>query len=135
MTARKAQRKILGQTGDVNLFEYDAGIVYKNVDGVQWEWWQWMNEDDESGAAKALVYRCDVPYNVFKEHGWASTKDIASFVGSTASELREMGTSSNTMERVWALEAISSYYGSVELDNYPLELTRAELKKRWRGRR
>jgi len=125
------RRKILGRTGDKSLYDYDAGVVYENRYGLQWEFWRWENDRDESGKAKAQLYRCNVPDDVFADYDWVGVKGIASLIGADPTELRAMGKSDKIMERVYALEAIAAD-GPSNLDVYPLEITRADLKKRWR---
>lgn len=127
----RSRIKILGQTGDVNLFDYDAGVVFQDQYGPHWEWWNWNDENDESPKAIATVYRYPVPDDVWADMSWAKIDDVASTIGADVEELRAASTSSNVMDRVYALEAIISNYGSNVLDQYPLTLTRSELKKRW----
>lgn len=125
------RRRILGTTGDVNMFDFDAGVVYSDEYGTQWEWWEWDNENDESSSAKATVYRADLADDIFADHNWANIDSVASTIAADPDELRRAGKSRSAMERQYALEAIVLNYGSFELDQYPLHLTRSELKKRW----
>jgi hypothetical protein len=128
-----AKRRIIGTTGDVNMFDYDAGVVFSDEYGTHWEWWQWEDESDESPQAKATIYRADLDDDIFAEHNWANVDSVASTIGADPDELRKAGRSRSAMERQYALEAITAYYGSRELDSYPLDLTRAELRARWRN--
>lgn len=124
---------IIGSTGDVNVFDYDAGIIYTDEAGIGWEFWQWRDESDESSKAVCFVYRVDVPQDVLEDFDWVDWEGVASSVGSDVAELRERGASADVRERVSVIEDAVGYHGGYEFDQYPLKLTRAELKKRWRN--
>jgi hypothetical protein len=125
------QRKILGTTGDVNMFDYDAGVIYENEHGVQWEWWHWDNEEDESGKAGVTVYRDNVADNVWEDKDWTDAESVAATLGADVEEIRAKGKSPDPLERAYVLESIEWHYGADELDQYPLQMTRSDLKKRW----
>jgi hypothetical protein len=135
----KNEMTLLGTTGDKDAITYGGGVVYvRNNYAPVWEWIDdGFNEpetdDDgeeiESGEEQPL-YRETVPDDVFAAHDWAKPGEMARSIGTTASELRALGRGS-VMERVEALSAIAAYYGSHELDGYPLMITRSALEKRW----
>lgn len=71
-----------------------------------------------------VVYRFDVPDDVYKEHDWAVEE---------ASEAdREDGQSEDVRRRAWALYYLGSHHGWENLDAYPLHLSAEELRIRWK---
>jgi hypothetical protein len=125
--------KVLGTTGDKDLFAEDGGVVYENDYGVQYEFWQWDEGDEGGRNHTATVYRCNVEPDVFAYHDWANVKGIADMLGMSQSELREIGKSSDPMERVIAIDGIAHYHGAANLDGDPLRMPRKELRKRYPG--
>lgn len=124
--------RVIGMTGDVNMFDYDAGVVYEKDDRITWEWWHWDNDEDETSKAEATVYWRDVPDDVWQEFDWVDDlKGLANYTGLDIDELRAMGTSVKVMDRVQAMEILESYHGGENLDSDPQRLTRSDLKKRW----
>ena len=128
-------RKIIGTTGDVNP-EYGSGVVYKDEYGIHWEFWDEPEEID--GKEVYRVYRGDVPDDVFKEYDWLGgagggpAGGVAASIGMEPEDLEALGRSKKIADRVEAMEAIFGGYESPEnFDSYPIEITRAELNKRW----
>lgn len=56
---------------------------------------------------------------------------VASCMGSTADELVAMFISDDIVDRARAYRMIGEYHGFVNLDQYPLHLTRAEVEERY----
>jgi len=61
-------------------------------------------------------------------------KSAAAAVGVPVSELRSASKSKNPMDVQRALEAVVLTWGPIEVDQYPIELTLSQLKKRWNRR-
>lgn len=75
----------------------------------------------------------DNPYHPNKPAWFAKNIDsIASFGGISPEELRKLFCSDNPVERGLAYELLGHYSGFFELDHYPLNVTRAEAKRRYR---
>jgi len=129
----QARRHVIGTTGDVNLFDFDAGVIFSDKYGIHWEWWNNVAEWDSTRPNDLILYSTDVPDNVFDYHKWANVKSIADVVGISADELRTLGASTNVRDRVEALEALISHSGASNLDTYPQTIKRAELKRRWKN--
>lgn len=70
-----------------------------------------------------LVYRADVPEDVYKEHDWAAE-------GSHKDEI-EQGRSDDPKTRAWALYYLGDSHGWENIDGYPLRLSAEELRERW----
>jgi hypothetical protein len=72
-----------------------------------------------------VVYRSDVPDDVYKEHDWAAAD---------ASEAdKEEGRSEDVKVRAKALVyGVGGYHGWDNIDGYPLELSAEELRIRWK---
>ena len=125
------RKKIIGITGDVNP-EYGSGVVYRDQYGIHWEFWQSMGEEDDRGKEKYIVYRGDVPDDVFAEYNWLKAEGVASSIGMDVEDLKALGRSKKIGDRVQALEAIFPGYESAEnFDGYPMELTLGEINRRW----
>lgn len=59
-------------------------------------------------------------------------RDVAKSTDTTPRELARMARSSDLRERVRFIEAVRDHFGSWDLDQYPLTMIRAELRRRWR---
>lgn len=57
---------------------------------------------------------------------------VAESIGAPLDELLEAFTSADPKRRAFAYEALGQHHGFENLDSYPLKLTRAEAKKRYR---
>lgn len=126
--------KILGTTGDKDLFSENGGVVYENDYGIQYEFWQWGEDNDGEGRnQKAMLYRCNVEPDVFAHYDWAKVKRIASLLDMTEQDLRALGKDEDPMERVVAIDGIVAYHGAESLDEYPIEMIRKDLRKRYPG--
>jgi hypothetical protein len=82
-------------------------------------------------------YRQDWPHPLASYDEWFH-KDlarVASFIGSSLEELRADFCKDDPIARAWAYRAIGEYYGFVNLDSYPLSLTRDEAAARYGGAR
>ena len=133
----RKRRHVIGTTGDVNLFDYDAGVIYSDEFGVHWDKWEQIEEWDPSRPGQVLLHEIDVPANVWDQHSEfkdpKELKSIASTVGMDVDELRDLGMSADVRHRVEALDVIAATWGAGYFDPSPLTLTRAELKRRWKS--
>lgn len=71
---------------------------------------------------------------VSKRHrgGWVKIPEVADMIDMDHTEWARLACSRDIMNRVRCLDDIQSHYGEENLDSYPIELTGAEIKKRWR---
>jgi len=123
---------------DWNHDESGGWVLYRAIktpvsqQPVVLEWWF---EPEREGAPSPTfvyeVYREDVPNDVFTYHDWVEVDQLASFLGASPEELRARGVHPEAAARASVLMDIVAYYGSVELDQYPIRLTGAEMRKRW----
>ncbi len=58
--------------------------------------------------------------------------NICSFVDLELRELIGMFCSADPIQRAWAYQAIGDYHGFDNLDSYPLELSKREVKQRYK---
>lgn len=126
----------LGEIGDVNPIEYGGGFVFGGDPGSGGPWVEYVYGLDEVGTPESmLVYRADL-HSDGKEflswYDWVDWDKIADSLGDysgidhyTASKLR------TAQARAMATQDVAGYYGWSELDQYPLELSAAELAARW----
>ena len=59
-------------------------------------------------------------------------KNIADFIGMTVNELAKQFRSGDPIERAQAWRAVGEYHGFLNLDEYPLTMTRREARLRYR---
>ncbi len=134
---QRTRCRALGQLGDVNPIEYGGGFVLRCTGGgregrATHEIEIAPHAEEESDPI--TVYRVEVPDDVFREYSWARASDVAQMIGTDTSTLvGDMGLSRDPVQRARAVEAIADYYGWHELDQYPLKLSRSELRRRWRS--
>ena len=151
-TAKRRKRnpgEPYGTTGDRDPFTFGGGIVYLDEDGNgDWVVFPHTEEDlpdpddyDEEdvgaydertgkivGSEKTPVFWIPVGADILADHDWVKVKEIASFTGQSAKELRRMSKSPDIMERVYVLESIASHDGYANLDSSPNEMKLWELK-------
>jgi len=123
---------VIGTTGDVDPFSYGGGVIYKAGDSVVWEWWDEPETDDPN--ERIMVYRRHLDGDVLATFPADMVKSAAAAVGVPVSELRSASKSKNPMDVQRALEAVVLTWGPIEVDQYPIELTLSQLKKRWNRR-
>ncbi len=129
-------------TGDVNALEYGGGILYfqPEYNEFLWVFWDGPDDDDEEELEaytyRVYMFRYAPEEDLFSSpHGgldWAE-KDldsIASTVGMTGSELRQLGRAP-PLEKWNAAEVVKAHWGSENLDHSPFEQSHAEMEKRY----
>lgn len=57
---------------------------------------------------------------------------LASYIGTSTTDLIKLFTSNDPIERAHAWRAVGEYHGFENLDDYPLQLSRAEAEERYR---
>ncbi len=127
----KYGNEIVGTVGDVNMPEYDGGIVYKDKDGDATLEWVEVPDDDtdfDDKDARWTIYRVSLDKGV---PDWGSYKSAAKTSGQKPSELKAAFESDDPMERAWAYEVFAGHYGWNEFDNYPLVLDKHEIEERY----
>ena len=137
-------RRYLHNLGDVNPIERGGGyVIRRSVKGappsVFLEYVEWDGEEDD---AKGSLYKVRIPKSgeVWAWMSWVSPARRADLSRQYDTDkvadnfIKGVG---NVAFRARILEDVASYYSWVNLDSYPLRVTRADLKKRWRtwGRR
>lgn len=126
---------ILGTTGGDDLFEEEAGVVFCNHMGVQWEYWYW--DDDQLGEHeyhRAIVRRTEVPDDVWAWLKWADVNAVAKASRMKPEQLDNLGRSASVMDRVRTLELIRQHYSTFaddQFDDSPKKTERRVLRSRW----
>jgi hypothetical protein len=123
--------EILGTIGDVDPIAYGGGFVCRRTDGSGAPWIEYFHGLDGGDEETLLVYREDVHMNTLKYLDWVDAHAVAECVGRSLRGMRRDSASRDVMTRANLIVDISSYYGWHELDQYPLNLTLAELCERW----
>ena len=136
---------VVTTVGDVNPIEYGGGYLFLcKVSGQSNYVVEYTHGTENEPAAEGLseyepaysrvplvLYRVDLPENVWEWHSWADPNDVATSIDADPAELRRAGSSPDPRERLYALEAIAGHWGWNELDHYPLSMTVSDLRKRW----
>lgn len=142
----RARVALYGPDSDEPIVEWIDGAVQEAVDDGFLDPKDWHESAyqyaDETGLLEenwpVLIYRINVPVDVFAKFDWADAAEIADSIGLYAEDeyadrtLIGLGRSRKIMTRVSVIEDIAGYYGWHELDQYPLMLTIGEIERRWR---
>lgn len=154
--------RFVANLGDASPLEHGGYFVYRDTTGVYDHEAELLvePEDTDDRGARWTVYRIELdrckivredntvylvpfaydaaaylhPVSSYVEWFAKDLDRVASFIGSTREEMERELCSENPLERAHAYRAIGDYHGWRNLDDYPLTLTRAEVKKRYRGR-
>jgi hypothetical protein len=65
------------------------------------------------------------------QYDWVDWDDVARSTGQDAEDLTSPSELRTAQARALAIQDAAGFYGWHEFDQYPLELTLGELKKRW----
>lgn len=141
----KRVRTVVSGFGDLDPIGYGGGFIFDYGEGrFQAELMECHYEDDPN---RVYVYRYDLdqcsyengvlsdnPFHPDHAAWWAKSIDaMAENVGMEPAELIRLFCSPDPMERSEAYWTIAQYHGPDELDPYPLELTAAEARRRYRS--
>jgi len=145
--------------GDAHPLEYGGYFVYRDMTGVygyEAELVELLNENDErsklrvirvcldrlkevrDGDAVHLVpftYEATWPHPVHRYEEWFTDKlaSIASYVGRTVEDLRASLCSEDGVQRAEAYRNVYDHEGWANGNEYPMTLTMAEAKRRYRS--
>lgn len=117
----------------------DAGgwVLYKPLrhpireQPLEMEWWYTDSEHVPDPRKMYDTYRFNLPDDVFAEHNWVNADRLASFLGESSTDLKAKARSEHPLERAYVMLNIIAYYGPTELDQYPIQRTGGELRRRW----
>jgi len=151
--------KLVANLGDVNPIEHGGLFVFTDTTGVYPpEAELLVPPDDDGGKAwttyRFLLARCTLTDGVLSDNkhhplhcAWFATTpakmlerpqdgkglaNVASFCGIPQDELERMLCSEDAIELATAYRAIGDYHGFENLDDYPLTLSKKEVKARYR---
>ena len=132
-------RRYLHSLGDVNPIEHGGGYIIRRSEKgkparVFLEYVEWDGEDDN---ARGSLYQVHIPKRgeVWKFLSWVQEgprRDLAKWYGDEITQAAFVAGTGNVRFRANILMDVANYYGWANLDDYPVRVTRAELKKRWR---
>ena len=140
--------KCVAQLGDASPIEHGGYWVFIDEAGIsdpQAELWNPAAEGSRFGESHRFsLPRCtfinwvlsDNKYHPDKPAWFAADIDhIARFAGFMESALRDALCGDNPVNRAIAYRAISDYRGPFNFDAYPLELTAAEARRRYKAKK
>lgn len=158
MKTQQPTWKLVAQFGDVHPIDYGGLFVYEDETGVYPPEAELL-EVPEDGERTYYVYRfilepctyidgilSDNPYHKDKPAWFAGTetmraerpqdttylKNIADSYDITVDAFATMFCSEDVRERAEAWRMVGEHHGFINLDSYPLQLTRAEVKARYK---
>lgn len=158
MATNQPQWKRIANLGDVHPLEYGGYFVDVDETGVYAPEGEILQEPCE-GEKRYTVYRFSLdrlqtiedpethtvylvsgrytpewPYSLATYDEWfhKDLASVASFVGQDTAELRAMFCHEDPIVRAQAYQAIGDYHGFLNLDGYPLHLTKREAKARYK---
>lgn len=121
----------IGFVGDIDPIEYGGGIIWGPSQHSPHGMLELIEPplDEESDAnARWRIYRIDLAPEV---PSWIDVNAVANTMGIPRSQLLSGFTSPDTEARAFAYEAAIGYYGAYEFDQYPIEMTLAEVERRF----
>jgi hypothetical protein len=126
--------QVLSWRGDVDPLAHGGGVLYEK-DGEIWlEWFEAADGDargDVRSSDRFLIYRVEVPKDVFAAWDWVKPKAVAAAVGRHVETLVRLGRRADPQARATVVEDVAAVEGWSVLDDDPLVLTAAELRDRW----
>ena len=143
----KPKWKLVANLGDVHPLEQGGYFVYVDETGYEAEAELLIVEELYDGRdQKYTVYRftlarCTLIDGILSDNqfhpecmAWfgyrdSDLNDVAEFSG--MANIAELFCSENPVERAFAYRAIGEYHGFVNLDSYPIILSRAEAEERY----
>ena len=147
----------IAQLGDANPTEYGGYWIFRDKTGVYAPEGEYLfcpdDEDGEYEVYRFSLDKCTFINGVLSDNkfhpecsAWFATPEvrrderpqdttylsnIASCMDSSVEELIGMFTSDDIVERAEAYRMVGEYHGFMNLDEYPLHLTRAEVERRY----
>jgi hypothetical protein len=145
--------KFIGNTGDVDWFQYGGTLIMKDTDGslrgVRVDPWmlnagEVEDEYDSEMKWEVSIFCIDkleltednkLVCVVSKTKEWFSDEkslgDIASCIGGSIADLKADFTSDDPIRLAHAYDDVGSYHGYNNLGSYPEYYTREEMKDSW----
>lgn len=115
-----------GHIGDICPIEYQGGIVFDAGSGPVLRYFEpWKGED----GPRVTVYTIHIADDVLQGLDWLDLDRIAALVGVGEDEIRLAATSDDPVARACVYEAIGSYCGFVELDQYWEDMSEDEAER------
>jgi hypothetical protein len=150
----------IGQLGDASPTEHGGYWILRDKTGVYPHEGEYLevpeDEDGEYLVYRIILDRCTFIDGVLSDNKfhpehcawWATTPekmkerpqdgkgltDVANSMGMEESELVEQFCSEDALERAQAYRSVGEYHGFYNLDSDPLRLTRAEVRRRYKGK-
>jgi len=131
----------LGSIGDVNPIEYGGGFIFKCKDpGRPPHYLIEYTYGEETDGKTLTLYRADIPEGgeeFWRHFDWTSSpeniRQLSRSLDIEEDDLIALGTSQDPVKRAYAIWEIANYYGWHELDQYPIQVSPSELRRRWRA--
>jgi hypothetical protein len=148
----------IAQLGDTDPIEHGGYWILRDKNGIYPEEGELLIAPEDEGGEYIIhrftLNRCTFIDGILSDNEfhpdhsawWAGTeeerkarpqdstylKNIADFIGMDVEELAADFCSENALVRARAYQAVGDYHGFDNLDNYPLTMTRREVKKRYK---
>jgi len=145
---RQPKWKFIANLGDMNPLEHGGYFIFEDETGVyepegelyfpdSGEAYRFILERMEIWGGHLIMFgfsaREDLPHPISSYIEWFDShlEGVASFGGISTDELAHMFTSFDPTVRAHAYRMLGEYCGFINLDEYPLELSKSEAKKRY----
>jgi hypothetical protein len=146
MTTNQPVWKAIAQLGDVNPLEYGGLWILSDTTGAYAPEAEYLVPPEDDDARELTVYRyilerCTFTDGVLSDNkyhpahpAWFadSIADVARYCGMTTDGMIAALCDESPVQRAGAYQAIGNYHGFDNLDSYPITLTRAEARARYR---
>lgn len=144
MNTKQPTWRVVGRIGDVNPVDYGGGIVLVDDTGVYAPELEFYEAESDSDDSVVQVYRVslephtfeggvlsDNPYHRDYPVWYADRLErVACTMDCTVDDMVSSLCGNDPIAKAIVYHDLASYFGWVEFDNYPLELTRAEAEAR-----
>lgn len=138
-TVRSAGRRVsakiefeeVGSIGDRDWATHGGGPVYRRPDGDAFMVYVEPPPDDvefNDPSARWTVYSVELDSGL---PGWGDAESVAASAGDSVAKLEKAFNSKDPMQRAYAYETWAGHYGWHELDNYPRQLTAAQMNNQF----
>lgn len=130
-----AHRRFVCTIGDLNPLAFGGMVVYRGIDGKYRMEYTPGAGDREPHRGETFTIYCigDIEDDVSEDLTWVSAPDIdgqhddPKYDGGYSWE--DLGASKDVIDRAMAYYDVIMYYGPEELDQYPVDMTRTDLRK------
>lgn len=138
--------RFVANLGDATPLDHGGAFVFRDatgVYGVEMVVFEGMEDDEKTtSVSRILCERCTLTNGILSDNKshplyevWFAKRlhEVAEFCGMEESELQRLLCSDDPCELGFAYQILIGFHGPFEFDQYPEKMTRAEIRKYYRG--